>query len=362
MSSNNSQKKRSGVKFTPDFFTLAKDVFSVPAVSFNETKVSLFILNFIKSVENTKVDVDNFGNILIKKGTSNFYPCFLAHMDTVHEYYFGFNLLIKDNYIFSVDNNKKQVGCGADDKAGILICLHLLKHVENIKIVFCSCEESGGIGSKNIDKNFFSDCSFLCSVDRWGNSDFITEYSRKKTVSEDFIKDTKKLLNHYQYKETSGMFTDSFNIQNNGVELSCINISCGYYKHHSEKEFFDIFEGYKCYLLCFELCKLSLKQYAHILQKNYTFDWNERDYFQFNNYPSFKKDNKKSVGDNFCMACNCILDYGNICNDCLESALYNECCPVCGCELSPDAICEVCNVDYYELSRQYDENRYKKLI
>lgn len=271
MSANNYQIKPNDFAPAIDkaFFDEAYRVFSIPSTTYNEKSMALFLCGELNRM-NIPYYIDDYSNIIITKGKADLYPCFCAHMDTVHLYRTGFNIVYYEEkgryYLHAVNNDKKPVGIGGDDKAGIFACLYLLKHVDNIKIVFFSQEESGGIGSSNIDVDFFKDCKFLGGIDRWNGKDFINNYMGQCTLSKSFKKAITEIIKKRGYSFNTGMFTDSFNVMQRDIDLSCFNVSCGYYSHHSNSEYQDLNELYNCCLLCVELCRLP-NRYEHCYYK-----------------------------------------------------------------------------------------------
>ena len=96
-------------------------------------------------------------------------------------------------------------------------------------------EEIGCVGSGKADMTFFEDCRFVIEPDRKGHQDLITSISFTSLCSVEFIKDT-----HYEkfgYKECDGMMTDILELKERGLNISCINLSCGYYKPHTDEEY-----------------------------------------------------------------------------------------------------------------------------
>ena len=88
------------------------DVFSVPG-SRNETKMVLFVIKELDKMR-LKYEVDNFGNISVVKGISETYPMFCAHLDTVHDYPNGYNLVQEPNKLSAKDDRGFPVGVGGD--------------------------------------------------------------------------------------------------------------------------------------------------------------------------------------------------------------------------------------------------------
>ena len=275
-------------------------VFKVPSTMYNEKSMTLYIWSKLLDLD-LEPTVDDYGNILVTKGKGPLYPCFLSHLDTVHIYKNGFNLMYqkknKRTYLYAADNDQKSVGIGGDDKCGIIVCLYLLQQLENVKIVFCSQEESGGTGSSNVDLKFFSDCKFLCSVDRWNGHDFVNQYSGQRTISKAMTKLVTPILKMYDYDYASGLFTDCFNIIDRGVGISCFNISCGYYSHHSDNEYVDTNELWNACLLSMELAALPDQYKLQYQKKKYGFSnsWSSDKYSSW--YNSNWKDNWKDKDD-----------------------------------------------------------------
>lgn len=305
MSANNYQTKPNTLApaMPEELYKEAVSLFNIKSTMYNEKSMTLYICNILDNL-NISYSIDDYGNIIAIKGKSNLYSCFVAHLDTVHIYKNGFKLFYQkeDNrtYLFAGDNDKKSVGIGGDDKCGIFVCLYLLKRIDNIKVIFFSQEESGGIGSSNINLDIFNDCKFLASVDRWNGHDFINQYNGQTTISKSFKKAIAPLLKKYDYSYNSGLFTDCFNVMERGLNLSCFNLSCGYYSHHSNNEYVDLNELYNSCLLCEELSglpdcyehkyninKFGMKKWDYPAwdDRKYKFDYQKSDYDIYDDVP-----------------------------------------------------------------------------
>jgi tripeptide aminopeptidase len=216
---------------------------------------------------------DSFGNIYVTKGKpENNYPCIVSHIDTVVTKVNNFKVVQVDDVLIGFDHDKvQQHGIGGDDKVGVFMCLQTLKDVDNIKAVFFREEESGCKGSNHSianNKDFYSDCAYIIQCDRYGNQDFITEATGIKISSEAFIKACNPLIKKHQYKTASGLSTDVATLSKHGVGISCVNLSCGYYNHHTSKEFVSIIDAEDCYNLVLDLINtLGETQYSHIYKE-----------------------------------------------------------------------------------------------
>lgn len=303
----NRNKRAVNILIPSEYIEQTRDIFEVASCSSNETLISIKILNILTDIKDVSWNIDNFGNILITKGEASIYPCFCAHLDTVHQYANGYNIRINDNYLTAYDNAKIQIGCGGDDKSGINNCLYILKNTPVVKIVFFSQEESGGTGSSNVNLDFFNDCAFLGGIDRWNGGDFVSSYMGTKTISKAFIKDFSKLFDKYSYKHNSGLFTDCFNVQERGLNISCFNMSCGYYAHHSDSEYVDIQEMYNSYLFALELCKVNkIYEYTPVqkLYNKHSFRYDK----YYTNYNDFNYVGEEEFTGKYCENCGTDLE------------------------------------------------------
>lgn len=218
---------------------LLKQLYNVFSPSGKEGAMQEFLLSYLSSMDGVSVHCDDTGNIYATKGVCDTYPCIAAHMDQVQRNHSS------DFKVFETVENGRTVlfgysfsshrleGLGADDKNGIWVALRMLGETEFLKCVFFVGEETGCTGSSAADLGFFSDCRFVCQVDRRGNSDFITCIS-SDLCSDEFINDARP--SDFGYEEQSGACTDVQALRDGGLELSCCNVSCGYYNPHTDYE------------------------------------------------------------------------------------------------------------------------------
>ena len=95
--------------------------------------------------------------------------------------------------------------------------------------------------------DFFADCRFVLQCDRKGDSDLVTRISGMDLCSEEFLERVNP--EKYGYRATCGMHTDVYALKRRGLEVSCVNISCGYYKPHTDHEYTVLRDLAKCYRL-----------------------------------------------------------------------------------------------------------------
>lgn len=197
-----------------------------------------YLLKFCQRIPGTTVTMDELGNLYITKGQSENYPCIVAHMDQVQDKYpKDYRVIETPELIFAYSPQKReQCGLGADDKNGIWIALKCLQKYDSLKVAFFIGEEIGCIGSSHCNMSFFDDCRFVLQCDRRGHDDLITSIWGD-LCSQEF----QDAIGYQQfgYSPTHGMTTDVGTLKENGLPISCINMSCGYYEPHSDQEFVD---------------------------------------------------------------------------------------------------------------------------
>ena len=217
---------------------LLKKLYSIHSPSGKEQDMIRFLCSYIGTLPgNISVSQDRYGNLYVIKGTGENYPCLVSHIDQVAHCHHSkdFKAIETKDIIFGYSPGKRRFeNPGADDKNGIFICLECLKKYDTIKIAFFREEETGCAGSSNAYMPFFNDVRFVIQPDRKGNSDLITSIGFSELCSDEFIEAVKP--EEWGYKENNGLLTDVMVLKGNGLNVSCINLSCGYYNAHSDQE------------------------------------------------------------------------------------------------------------------------------
>ena len=217
---------------------LLKKLYSIHSPSGKEQNMIRFLRSYIGTLPgNISVSQDRYGNLYVIKGTGENYPCLVSHIDQVAHCHHSkdFKAIETKDIIFGYSPGKRRFeNPGADDKNGIFICLECLKKYDTIKIAFFKEEETGCAGSSNAYMPFFNDVRFVIQPDRKGNSDLITSIGFSELCSDEFIKAVKP--EEWGYKENNGLLTDVMVLKGNGMGVSCVNLSCGYYNAHSDHE------------------------------------------------------------------------------------------------------------------------------
>ena len=259
-----------------------KELLSVSSKTYQEEDMVEYICDELEKIHGVTFYRDNMMNIYATKGTleeGEFYPMFIAHTDTVHNkidkivvkeeklkrpYTFGKNF---DDTLVDVlkayDVNDLPTGIGGDDKCGIFICLELLKQLDKVKIGLFVSEETGCHGSSKCDENFLQDVGYITQYDAPGNH-LITEICSGVRLFErdgEFFTKTSKVITESFGNEMlvqSHPYTDISQLKKK-IDVSCINMSCGYYNMHSPQEFISI-EDVKCAI---EAGKNMVKELGH---------------------------------------------------------------------------------------------------
>ena len=246
-------------------FSLLKQLFCIHSKSGKEGKIRKFIWNWVRqNVPGAKIYSDKPGNLYITKGMSDTYPCIVAHMDQVQERHSkDFMCYEAEDIIIGFSpKHRMQQGLGADDKVGIWIGLMCLQKFDAIKLAFFVGEEVGCKGSNEADMAFFEDCRFVIEPDRREASDLITVIGWTPLCSDEFLKDIG--YQKFGYKETDGMMTDIEALKDNGLAVSCVNLSCGYYKPHSDQEFVYKPALLNCLAFIEHIIRTCTRVYPHV--------------------------------------------------------------------------------------------------
>lgn len=248
------------------------------------------LLDLLKNIKGVKAYKDAYDNIIATKGNAMNYPAFCCHTDEVHlvEEVQDRKIMIYEGNIFAFDSkNKKQVGLGADDKAGIALCILLLKNLANVKCFFFSNEEVGGHGSMAIDTAHFENCNFLIELDRKGSEDAIIFSGGSPLADKDWVIDALGYT-----PSNNGVFTDVNNLRERGVPIQMLNLSVGYYNAHTNKEYLNINE----FINSFNYCLLYAEKYT--TKQEFVFDFADyRGYSYYDDYGYYYDDDDETYDD-----------------------------------------------------------------
>lgn len=245
-----------------DNLELLISLYEIHSPSGGEKRMRKFIRKKAFEYGADHAEMDKHGNLFITKGIGD-YPCVVAHMDQVQEFHSkDFQCFVCGDTILGYSQSKKrQEGLGADDKNGIFVALECLRKFDNIKLAFFTEEECGTIGSSAADISFFDDCRFVVQCDRKGNSDFVNNIYSTSLCSEEFLHDTE--MEKFGYAPHVGGLTDVYALSENYLEVSCCNMSCGYYNPHTDEEVTSISDLERCRDFVFNIIDNCKKKYPH---------------------------------------------------------------------------------------------------
>jgi len=202
------------------------EVLKVPTFSRREYHMQNYIKKALKRME-IPFEEDDSGNIFRFIPDT---PMLSAHMDTVGEA----NDIAVLNLMYYSDGIIQGLGnLGADDKVGVFIILKLLEEYDNLSFAFTVEEETGNVGASALANSYgdeISKCLYGIIIDRRGDSDIIG--SKNDYCVREFEEDILSVVNGYKVTMGSISDADVFNDY-----ISCINISCGYYKPHTADEY-----------------------------------------------------------------------------------------------------------------------------
>jgi len=228
-----------------------KEVLSIPSYSGEETMVIDYIINFCDTNGfNYYSDIKK--NIYITKGLvseGEYYPCVIAHMDTVHSDQLS---LIRDKQNINIDESirngktmltghhpiyNKITGIGGDNKCGIFIALNLLLTTTTIKVAFFVEEEIGMKGSSVCDESFFKDVGYAMQFDAPTNNWFSKTCTGIKLWTDEMFEDVKPILEKYGIDNIStDPFTDVVQMRKK-FDFCCMVLCSGYYQQHTKYEY-----------------------------------------------------------------------------------------------------------------------------
>ena len=285
---------------------LLKSLYAIHSPSGKENEMREFLISRIRAQYGINCIVDEIGNVYVTKGIADTYPCVVAHIDQVQRLHSDDFRAVETNGIifgYSAKNHRFE-GLGADDKNGVFVALECLKEFDVMKCAFFVGEEIGCIGSSECDMIFFDDCRFVLQCDRRNGDDLITHIS-ERLCSDEFLADAD--FADFGYKETFGAMTDVETLKSNGLAVSCVNMSCGYYNPHTDEEFTDIAELENCLNFVKHVIRKCVNVYPHEPQyKSYLDGYNSR--WDFSDY-DFEEDMKNAISGEPDITAETLMEY-----------------------------------------------------
>ena len=269
-----------------------KRLYRIHSPSFKEQNLSKFVEEELIKIGITEYSIDKDHQIFRLIPNT---PMINAHMDQVNHSPLT-KLNIYDNNTIKGDSN-----LGADDKNGVWILLNILKLDEfknKISFIFSTGEEMGG----NIQELLYDHSKKVKKLkygivfDRKGNSDIIG--TKNDYCTKELEKDIEKIGKEFGYKPCSGIFSDADSISDH---ISCVNLSCGYYKHHTKEEYTIIKDLRKSLEFGIKILNTLTDMYKspekpRYRRRSYTYDdyYNNEYADNYHNWNSYNSDQRKS--------------------------------------------------------------------
>lgn len=199
------------------------------------------------------VEEDAKGNLLFDNRPRNKrdtpVPTIVAHLDQVHDYARGFNLVLlgsKSDKIVAYDRHKRRVGTGGDDKCGIYVAVKMLMSNVPCRAIFTQDEEIGCIGAREVHPSWGNLSSILLQADRRGNNDLIFHTNGGRIASQGLIDRVLALPECEGMKPEYGSITDVGDLCVT-FDVAGFNISSGYYNAHQRDEWIILSELEQCF-------------------------------------------------------------------------------------------------------------------
>jgi acetylornithine deacetylase/succinyl-diaminopimelate desuccinylase-like protein len=218
---------------------LLKRLLAVPSHSRHEGEMVDFLFDHVRGagLRGTCV-TDDWNNVFVRKGDAEFLPCVAAHIDTVHLSQPA-NVAQEDGILFGLDDQGQRCGIGADDKAGVYICLELLERCDNIAVALFGSEEVGCHGAYHVPAEWFDDVGCFVEFDCPGRGlvSYTSGGTRLFANDGDFICAAEPVLRtHGLTSWQHHPFSDVMALRHR-FGLSCLNLSCGYHNWHRPDEY-----------------------------------------------------------------------------------------------------------------------------
>jgi len=220
-----------------------KEVLSVPTHSRKEDLMIEYLEKVLvqKGYDYKK---DTIGNIYVTKGEAEYFPCFVAHTDTVHSINLNLKVVqLEENgqtILTGIDaKTMRPSGIGGDDKCGVFLCLEMLDKLDNVKIALFVSEEIGCIGSRQADPEFFSNVGYAIQYDSPKGDSMSMSLMGKDLFgkSTNFGEKVSPLiLEHGITDWARHPYTDIWPLMEK-FGFSCLNLAAGYHRYHTANEY-----------------------------------------------------------------------------------------------------------------------------
>ncbi len=225
---------------------LLKQILAVPTCSRQEDRMVAFLVEHVRQRGATRcgeIITDEWNNVFIRKGRADYYPCVAAHIDTVHPLR-PVEVVQQNGILFGFDEYGQRTGIGADDKAGVFVCLELLERFDDIAVALFAAEEVGCVGAHHAPAAWFKDVGYVMEFDGPGRGLVSYTSSGTRLFANDsaFIQTAAPVLQaHGLTRWQHHPFTDVMALRRR-FNFSCLNLSCGYHNWHRPDEYIVVEE------------------------------------------------------------------------------------------------------------------------
>jgi hypothetical protein len=240
---------------------------------------------FLKSYLPEGTKTDKFGNFYYLVGDKPT-TMFTCHLDTAC----STQQKVTHVYDGNIIRTNGSTILGADDKAGMVVVMYMIKKKVPGLYYFFLGEEVGCIGSGKVSNDwenneFSKTITKVVSFDRRGTTSVITHQWYGRCCSDEFAKELSTRLNNggeslRLQPDDTGVLTDSAKFMD--LVSECTNISVGYYKEHTTSEHQDIDYLSK---LCKSVCNIDWETLPIKRDKyKYDIDTIDDDYDDYDDY------------------------------------------------------------------------------
>lgn len=180
--------------------------------------------------------VDEIGDILFDNDSN---VLFVGHLDTVHkktDKKTKQTVVFDGDYIKLPENADNYQVLGADCATGVLCTIVAVMRGYNG--VLTVGEERGCIGANHIathNPEWLQKHDYCIALDRFGEAEVVYHQATGLCASQEFARDLCSELDMGLKPSPDGIITD--NGEWNHLIPECVNVSAGYMKHHSKREY-----------------------------------------------------------------------------------------------------------------------------
>lgn len=216
---------------------LLGSLLQVRTQSFKEDLMVQFLLDYAEA-RGWGRERDGHNNVILTKGDAAHFPMVASHLDTVQPVSRPIHLRWEGDVVYGVDDRGVRIGCGADCKTGIFVCLKLMETTNNLKCGFFAAEEVGAVGASKLDPRHMRDVGYVLEFDC--PSARILSYTsggvRLFQNNGPFINRILPVLEGLRVRWQRHPYTD-VKVLAGRFDISCLNLASGYHNWHSHDEY-----------------------------------------------------------------------------------------------------------------------------